>query len=156
MRCFSVMSKQRAHSIQSCPLHVIVKSQGQATSRTGATSDFQRLVKMRNYFCGLAVCAESTNDINNIMKNRPDCQVVSKASLAYINVTDSEPTKVIFHFEQPLKIACLQLKFWQLSILEILQLHRGMNLKRMSYFSAHNSKACHCSFKQYFRLFRAN
>ena len=48
--------KAIAHSIQSCFLYLIAKFQGFKTNRTRATSNFLRLFKTGNYFCGIIVC----------------------------------------------------------------------------------------------------
>ena len=53
---FGVMCKIIGHSIQSRHLYVPAKFQGLKTDRTGATSNFLRLFKTGNYFCGIVVC----------------------------------------------------------------------------------------------------
>ena len=53
---FGVICKTIAHSIQSCLICVPAKFQGLKSNRTRVTSNFLRLFKTRNYFCGIAVC----------------------------------------------------------------------------------------------------
>ena len=49
-------SKEIVHSIQNHLLYLLAKFQGKITTRTWATSNFQKLLKMGNYFCELAAC----------------------------------------------------------------------------------------------------
>ena len=51
-----VLCKGITHSIQSCLLYVLAKFQGLKTNRTRVTSNFLRLFKTGNYFCGIVVC----------------------------------------------------------------------------------------------------
>ena len=53
---FGVMCKSLAHSIHSCLLYVPAKFQGLKTNRARVASNYLRLFKTGNYFCGIVVC----------------------------------------------------------------------------------------------------
>ena len=83
MTSFGVMREAIVYSIQNRLLLLLVKSQVWTTTRTWVISNFQRLLKMGNYFCGLAVRGivvwnHQMIYMYIIMENRPDFQVITK------------------------------------------------------------------------------
>ena len=75
------LCKAIAHSIQSCLLYVPAKFQGLKTNRTRVTSNFLRLFKTGNYFCGIVVCDAIVRHqlmiYIHIIENRLDFEVIN-------------------------------------------------------------------------------
>ena len=81
------LCKAIAHSIQSRLLYVPAKFQGLKTNNTGATSNFLRLFKTGNYFCGIVVCDVVVRHQRmiyiHIIENRLDFDVVKNNKLLW-------------------------------------------------------------------------